>query len=89
MSVPKSNFEGHFSTYVFRIYWFLAVLRAKKLLLNISTFIMQKNVFSSGEWSLQFLYKSEKYMKIHFLEVNNTKMIFGYDFFMFNPGLVP
>jgi glutaredoxin-related protein len=29
------------------------------------------------------LCKSEKYMKIHCLEVNNTKMIIGYDFFMF------
>ena len=43
-SVPKSNFEGTFSIYVFGKFLFLALPRPEKWELDIATFIMRKNI---------------------------------------------
>jgi len=44
MSVPKSNFEGYFSTYVFGSCMYLARTQAESLLLYINSFIMKKKI---------------------------------------------
>jgi hypothetical protein len=44
MSVPKSNFEGHFSTYVFGSCMYLARPQAESWLLYIHAFIMKKYI---------------------------------------------
>jgi len=41
ISVSKSNFEGHFSTYVFGSFMFMLRPQAERLLLYIASFIMK------------------------------------------------
>jgi len=42
MSVPKSNFEGHFSTYLFGSCMLLLRPQAERWLFFIASFIMKK-----------------------------------------------
>jgi len=44
MSVPKCNFEGHFTTYVFGSCMFLTCPKAERLLLYITSTIMKKYI---------------------------------------------
>jgi len=65
MSFPKSNIEKNFSTYVFGKV-ILTLSRTEKWMLDIATYIMQKNIKLFNVWSLAFLEKSEICMKLTF-----------------------
>ena len=81
MSFPNSNFEGNFSTYVWQV---ILTSKPEKWMLDLATYIMQRNIKFFICFEVRILCKKVKYVwSSNFPEAITTNMQIGYDSFVF------